>query len=262
MRSFARTSLALAGLALVVPSSARAQAPAADAPAGYRAVAPAPAPAAAPHAHRHRTLCAKCMKAQEARMTPPARIVACAHSKNGVCTACAALLAMPGEVTMGSPAMAAAPAEAPGRAVASAGQAPSAGSPHMAAQTNPGVAMAYDPSGGAEPAPIGVIQANYAQNGPAGMPAAGGMDMHASQPGRAMVTKGMDAGPGPAPFQPKSGPFPHPRIIGHLFGLTGIGSEYREEKAARKKETHAMISYDTAGSTVNELPASVVYGRR
>jgi len=264
MHRYARTSLALVGLALAAPAAAPAQ----DAPAGYRPAAamaapgldgqpmaaPAPAPPAK-HAHKGRVLCARCMKAKEAQaQMVPGQIVACAHSKNGVCTTCAALLALPGTVTMGPPPMAVAAAPsggAPGRAVVAGGPAS-------------GVSNAYDPSGMAEPAPIGVMQANYAQAAPGGMTPNGSPMMGAmpSQPGRAVASSGHDAGPGPAPMQRKSGDFPHPHIIGHLLGFTGIGSEHRQEREARKKEAHAMISYDAPGATVNELPASVVYGKR
>src|SRR5690242_11305103 len=102
-----RSSLAMLGLSLVAPWGARAQ----NAPAGYQAqvglyaqpaaaAAPAPAtpapaapaPAAAPHKHRGKVLCARCAAAQNASMMPPGKIVGCAHSKNGVCSACKAAL--------------------------------------------------------------------------------------------------------------------------------------------------------------------------
>ena len=268
MHRFARTSLALVGLSLAVPASAPAQ----NAPAGYgpapaavgmdgRPIA-APAAAPAPHAHKGRTICAKCMKAKEAQaQMGPGKIVACAHSKNGVCTACAALLALPGTVTMGSPSPALATSgmpesspsgEAPGRAVVATAGAPASG-----------VSVAYDPSGMAEPAPIGVMQANYAKSAPAGMTPPGSATGGAmpSQPGRAFAASGPDAGPGPAPMQRKSGNFPRPNVIGHLLGFNGFG-ELRGERAARKKEAHAMISYDAPGTTVNELPASMVFDKR
>ena len=159
---------------------------------------------------------------------------------------------MPGPVTVGTPApaVAASPSAAPGRAVVA-----SAGMP--AARSASGVQVAYDGSGMAEPAPIGVMQANYAQPMQGGMAPAGMAVAAPGQPGRAVV----DAGPGPDPIQKKSGAFPHPHIIGHLFGLSGIGSESREARDAKKKEAHAMISYDAPGTTVNEIPASMVYGK-
>ncbi len=270
MRSLVRSSLALIGLTLAATTSARAQDPAANAPAGYQ-VAPSPGGldgkpvaagrVAAPHRHKGRVICANCLKKQQAQMMPEGVPVACAHSQNGVCPACKALLALPGTVTVGAPTM----APAPGHAVASAGAPPSMGRGNAASP------VAYDPSGMPEPAPIGVIQANYAQGGAMGMPAPAGM-ARGSEPGRAMVSSGMGMGPGqggapamgpgPAPVQKNSGPFPHPQIIGHLFGLSGIGNERSDAAKFRKKELHAMTRYDNEGTTVNELPASTVFGKR
>ena len=225
MHRFNRSSFALVGLGLTLAAPAASVAQ--DAPAGYRpaqaapvvgpdgkpmTVMAAPAPAAAPHKHLGRILCAKCAaKARKSEM-PEGQIVACAHSKNGVCTACAALLAMPGPVTIGTPgpAVAASPSSAPGRAVVASSGAP-------AARSASGVQVAYDGSGMAEPAPIGVMQANYAQPMPGGMAPAGAPMMAPGQPGRAVV----DVGPGQDPIQKKSGAFPHPHIIGHLFGFAG-----------------------------------------
>ena len=61
----------------------------------------------------------------------------------------------------------------------------------------------------------------------------------------------------------KSGGFPHPHILGHLFGWSGIGAERAEEKARKKAEAHAMITYDSNGTApVDELPASMVFGKK
>jgi hypothetical protein len=249
-----RSSLAMLGLSLVAPIGVRAQ----DAPAGYQApVGPdgkpvpttAPAPAAAPHKHRARILCAKCAAAQNAGMMPPGKIVACAHSKNGVCTACQAALALPGPIVMVGSSV---PSEAPGRALASSGMAPSSS---LAARRPPGSGAApYDgPSG--EPSPIGVVQANFSPGAPMGVPAA---MADPSMPGHAVA----EAGAGPAPFRPKPTTSANPHIFSHLFGLSGFGAARADAKMQRKLESHAMISYDNDGTTVNELPASTVYGRR
>src|SRR5947209_5465852 len=134
MLSLARTSLGLLALALIAPINAGAQDVSPSAPSGYQPYVAAPAPAGpvaqpapaapapvqAPHKHKGRTICANCA-AKQAQMAamPPGKIVGCAHSKNGVCSACQAALNMPGQfVVMGGPAPAPAPA-APGRAVAS-----------------------------------------------------------------------------------------------------------------------------------------------
>ena len=272
MRSLARTSLGLLSLALAAPSGVLAQnVPAPAPPSGYQQVAapavapdglamPAPAPAVeAPHKHRGKTLCAKCAAKMQARMMPPGTIVGCEHSKNGVCTACQAALNMPGTFVMAGaqPAMAAGDqaSEAPGRAVASSGMAPGA----AASMARTGGASYGENM--AEPAPVGVVQANFSEAGPMAMPAQGGAPMANPMmaPGRAMV----ESAPGNDPYQSKSKPFPRPHILGHLFGWSGLGSERADEKARRKAEAHAMISYDKdAAGPVEELPASMVFGKK
>lgn len=274
MRSFVRSSFALVGLSTVLsPVAAHAQNPA---PAGYApasgnvmvmgidgkpvmaqmASTPMPVAAPAPHAHKFRTLCANCAKKQEMAM-PAGRIVACAHSKNGVCPTCQALLAMPGTVTMGSPA---APAigEAPGRAMVS--NTPSARpTPGMNpfAQSNP-VTAVYNPSSGPEPTPIGVMQTNYAQPGMVPTGASSVPTAASLQPGHALA----ESGANPAPFQHKSTSSVNPHILGHIFGYSGRYSEWREEQNNKKAAAHASIPYNNEGTTVNEIPASMVYGHR
>jgi hypothetical protein len=264
MRRFARTSLGLLSLAMIAPITASAQ----DAPAGYQPAAavqqtalygldgkPLPAapavaadPAAVPHQHTGR-LCAKCAAkaAKAAQGMPPGTIVGCAHSKNGVCTACAAAMKMPGEWTMK---VSTPPGEAPGRAVASSAPANRSGRDNMA--------VAYDGSMG-DPAPVGVVQAGYSPNGP--MPVSASVAPQGPAPGRAVA----ESTPGHDPYQVKSSGFPHPHILGHLFGWSGLGAERAEEKARRKAETHAMISYDANGNSstpIDDLPASAVYGKK
>ena len=287
MRSLGRISLGLLGLAAIAPAGVVAQTPTSSSvPSGYQAtaspstgtvptnymvgldgrnVAPPAADAAtatvkapAPHKHKPRVVCPSCAakiqaQAQASSGMPPGKIVSCEHQKSGVCAACQAVLAQPGPFVMAggqaSKAMVAGqPAEAPGRAVASSSPGPAATS---------GRVGAYDP-GMAEPAPIGVVQANFSQGGP--MPAApAGMPSQAMAPGRAMV----ESPGGRDPYQAKSGPFPKPHILGHLFGWSGIGAERAEERARRKSETHAMISYEEgAPAPVEELPASMVFGKK
>ena len=265
--------------AALLPAVAAAQAPApagyAPAPAGY-ATAPtqivgqdgrvmtlpamaqpaaAPAPAAASHNHKHRgrTLCAAC--ARKEQMAMGERIIACAHSKNGVCPSCQALLAMPGAITVGAPAA----GEAPGRAVASNMPAPGAGNPAMMAARSGAMPAVYDPSSTPEPTPIGVMQTTYAQ--PGAMPAAPSSVPTATsmQPGHAVAES---MGASPAPFQQKPTSSRNPKVIGHLLGFSGLGAEFREQRAQRKSEAHASIPYNNDGTTVNEIPASMVYGRR
>jgi len=271
MKSLARSSLGLLGLALAAPAFVNAQDPAPSAPAGYSAPAgldgkpvaglAVPAAAAAParalHKHKGKTLCARCAAAQNSLMAPPGRIVGCAHSKNGVCTACAAALALPGEVVMaGTPAV----PEAPGRAVASSDSRPlaSPSTPMMARQKPAGTRTAPYDGPTDEPTPIGVMQANFAPGAPMGMPASGAGPGSASAPGRAVA----ESGAGPAPYRPKGRGITNPHILGHLFGWSGIGAERADDRARHKAEAHAMIPYNNEGTTVDELPASQVFGRR
>jgi hypothetical protein len=262
MRRFARTSLGLLGLVLIAPITASAQDAPPSAPAGYLPPGPAPAtspdpagpdskplppPAAeAPHQHNGRTYCAKCA-AKMAGAMPRGKIVGCAHSKNGVCTACQAALNQPGQfIVSGGPAP-----EAPGRAVASSG-------PAGAASDKGGSAIAYG-GGPDEPVPVGVVQANYSPYAPTATSAA--YAPQAAPPGRAVA----ESTSGHEPYQTKSSGFPRPHILGHIFGWSVIGADRAEERARRKAETHAMISYDSNGNsstTVEDLPASAVYGKK
>jgi hypothetical protein len=286
MRSLARISLGMLGLALVAPRGVEAQyapstiasgyqpaaapspsaAPVAD-PAQAQAAAPVPigpdgkpipAPAAeAPHKHRPFTVCAKCAAKLKANNgMPPGTIVGCAHSKNGVCTACRAALNMPGQFVMASaPGQ---PAQAPGRAVASSSPSPSASA--YSIRTGGGAQAAVYDGGMGEPAPVGVVQANFSQGGPAGSPAGNVAPSQANAPGHAVAES---LNNGNDPYQAKSGPFPHPHIIGHLLGWSGLGAEKAEAKAWKKAEAHARLTYDENGTAaVDELPASSVYGKK
>lgn len=64
----------------------------------------------------------------------------------------------------------------------------------------------------------------------------------------------------PAPT-PMSGPgHNRPHVISHIFGIPKFG-QLHQERTDKKRQEHAAISYGD-GSKVNELPASMVYGRR
>ena len=58
-------------------------------------------------------------------------------------------------------------------------------------------------------------------------------------------------------------PQPHnrPHILTHLFGLDAIGNERAEAKERKTRESHASIAYGATVAPVNDLPASVVYGK-
>ena len=281
MRNIVRTSLALVGMsAALVPVAGYAQ----TAPAGYRqapaqgmmimgmdgkpvGVSPGPAPATGhnhTHLHNGKVMCASCAKKQEMAMSST-RIVACAHSKNGVCPTCRTLLEMPGTVTMGAPGQAPV-GEAPGRAVVSSNgpdSNPAMQTNQYASQTSQAV---YDPSMTPEPAPIGVMQTNYARPGmnPAGPAAAPSGAMANSIPTAGSMMPGHslnDSGVNPAPYQHKPTSSGNPHVIGHLLGIKGLGSDWREERAQRKSQGHASIPYNNEGTTINELPSSMVFGR-
>jgi hypothetical protein len=252
MRTIARLSLVSLGLALAVSVTARAD----DAP-------PSRSAAAAPLVHKHAShirgkthLCEKCAAAKAAKMKAAqvaqaggmpagmegAKIVGCAHSKNGVCKECRTLLEMPGQISVvGSenPFPRVDVAQAPGRSVASDASSP----------TKPGRSLVTS----GEPEPIGVMKTNYtpsASAAPAGMPAA---------PGRAVVQSGSA---GSAPFMSPT-PESSPHIIGHLFGFSEMANDFQDWRASRgkrKREAHAAIPYGQDGTKVEELPASMVFG--
>jgi hypothetical protein len=282
MPRLAHLGLAVLGAALAVPGSTRAgdYPPAASpsSPAVAPVVAPAPAGAPAPVAtplnHRHfgrvaRGLvpCEKCAaQAKElkaamavagpkpemvvaapaghaghnhgpiptAGMPEGSRIVGCAHSSNGVCKTCKTLLEMPGEVVFVTPG-----STAPTLAAAKPGRA-------VATDAMPGHAVAA----AGDPEPIGVMQTNYTANAPAGAMAKPAAPTMPAQPGR--------------------GPFlgeqheTKPHVIGHLFGFSAMQRDMQdkwEEKARKKREKHAAISYDSNESKVQELPSTMVFGR-
>ena len=287
MRNIMRTGLALVGMsAALVPVAGFAQ----TAPAGYAqspppgtmmimgangkpvAVSPGPASVAAPaaghkhlHLHNKKTVCANCAKKQDMDMAG-ARIVACAHSKNGVCPACRTLLEMPGTVTMGAPTPAPG-GEAPGRAMVSsngpAGNTAAMQAGQYASQPSQAV---YDPSMTPEPTPIGLMQTNYARPGmaPAGPAGPQGAAMASSVPTASSMMPGHsldDSGVNPAPYQHKPTSSANPHVIGHVLGLKSLGADWREQRARRKTEAHASIPYNNEGTTINELPSSMVYGK-
>jgi hypothetical protein len=280
MRHFARTSLGMLALGLIAPITASAQdgatvlsggylsAVAPAAPAGYQpasavqpsnagpvgpdgkplAASAAPAPGTAPalkHIHRWRTVCPACAAKtagpKPSAVMPPGTIVGCSHSKNGVCTACKAALEMPGEFVQAS---ASAPS-APGRAVATSAA--------------PARVGGYDDPMG-DPAPVGVVRAGYSQSyGTMPMQPPVGAAAAANAPGRAVA----ESSPTHDFYQTKSNNgFPHPHIIGHIFGWSGLRAEMDEKKAWKKAEEHARLTYDpNAPSGVSELPASTVFGK-
>lgn len=99
-----------------------------------------------------------------------------------------------------------------------------------------------------EPMPIGVVGPRVAAAAPAAA-AAGPRDP-------AVMPTSMASDP----IRPAGANRPH--VVSHLLGLSGIGRERAEARARRKEERHAMIPYGQQPNPVQDVPASVVYGRR
>ncbi len=56
-------------------------------------------------------------------------------------------------------------------------------------------------------------------------------------------------------------PSGRPHVISHLLGFGGISRHIREKREDKQREAHASIAYDTPAKPVQDLPASVVYGK-
>jgi hypothetical protein len=172
-----------------------------------------------------------------AGMPEGSRIIGCAHSSNGVCKTCKALLEMPGEVMVVVPGTAA--PTAPTLAAAQPGRA-------VATDAMPGRAVVA----AGDPEPIGVMQTNYSANVPAGA---------AAKP----AAPAMPAQPGRGPFLGEQHET-KPHILGHLFGFSAMQRDWQdkwEEQGRKKREKHAAVSYDSNESKVQELPSTMVFGR-
>jgi hypothetical protein len=108
----------------------------------------------------------------------------------------------------------------------------------------PGYAVVGGMVPGADPSPIGVATA-----GPA---AAGGRGPYDRSVMPASVASD--------PLSPPGHNRPH--VIGHLFGVTALGRDWRESRERRERESHASIPYGAPNQQVTELPAAMVYGRQ
>jgi hypothetical protein len=51
-----------------------------------------------------------------------------------------------------------------------------------------------------------------------------------------------------------------PHIISHLLGIPKLG-RHRREREDQERQKHASIAYDQPAQQVNEVPASLVYGK-
>jgi hypothetical protein len=108
---------------------------------------------------------------------------------------------------------------------------------------------------GADPAPVGVSRAGLHQGSNPRMAAAprpGAGSYDSSVMPSSMI-------PAPTGLTNPSGGRPH--VISHLLGVGEISREYRHNRDSKSRARHAAISYDPPSQNVNELPASVVYGK-
>ncbi len=109
----------------------------------------------------------------------------------------------------------------------------------------------------ADPTPIGVARGAYGATAADPRMAQAAM----RRPGAGAFDPAVMPTSIPAAPTPMSGPgHNRPHVISHIFGIPKFG-HLHQERADRKRQEHAAISYGD-GSKVNELPASMVYGRR
>ncbi len=158
-----------------------------------------------------------------------------AHVHQGETTRCAACEAG----ANGAPVMVVGTGDEPGYASVGGEAAPgraSVGNPAMASN---------------EPLPIGVVRAGF---------------QNTSQEPTSFAPSMAPGAPSPmAGMPPTAGPVPtartqRPGILSHVFGVPRFGRMARAREAQRR-EQHAKISYGPTGGRLNDLPASMVYGR-
>jgi len=106
--------------------------------------------------------------------------------------------------------------------------------------------------GGPEPAPVGVSRASEGNFTPVGnMAAAGALRDPSVTPTSIPPAQTAVGGTTGA----------RPRIISHLFGLPDLRRLRKDRQAYELREGHASIPYGDPSAPVNELPASMVYGK-
>jgi hypothetical protein len=192
-----------------------------------------PASPSSPHKHRRglfgkERLCAECQRAKLQAQginipPPPALPTGTVVTEGEVCTTCQASAGQP-MIVEGA---------APGYAV-------------VGGDSAPGYAVVGGQGPTADPSPIGMVQAR--PNRAPGQPATAD---------RSVMPVSTAA---PEPVRPLGSNRPH--ILSHLFGVSAIGRDFREERQRRKGQEHASIRYDEQPQKVTELPASTVYGKR
>ncbi|MGZ3384343.1 MAG: hypothetical protein ACXWNF_05330 [Isosphaeraceae bacterium] len=257
MLFLARLGLGLCGLALVTSAVVKADDPAAP---PSDAVVPQAAQVAG---HHHKGLfgwrhCVECQRAYAKKRDgvdvppPPSTAAAAAmarpivhdHNHGAPCAACQAGTVVSGPVSVVE-------SYPPGHAVV--------GGPVLAGNLPPGYAMVGGGGpgpAGVDPTPVGVSRAVQSQwNNP----------RLASMPPRAGVAS-YDPSVQPSSMIPPqtaldSQTSTRPHILSNLFGIGGISRHIRESREDKERDAHASIAYDTPSQPVNEVPASVIYGK-
>lgn len=237
MRRLRSFTLAMAGLACALPSSAKAGFPGGDFPGAGKPRAKVLGGA------RPARLCADCQAKLMASSGQPAPMVISgtptAVLASGPCTTCEG----------GAPV-------APGYAVVGEGSP----TPVLASSGGaPGHAVVGGMMASAEPIPVGVVRTNYHQ----GPSAPGSLEasVAANRGGAPSAAPIPHARPNEVPPSMFSPPrHRRPRVVSQLLGMPDWGRR-RAEAQARSRENHAMTSYGPAAAA-SELPASMVYGGR
>lgn len=120
----------------------------------------------------------------------------------------------------------------------------------------PGMAVVNGGMPAAEPTPIGVARGSL--NAPVDPRMAAAMPRRG--PGSydpAVMPTSVPAAPAPM-----NGPgHDRPHIISHMLGLPRLG-HHHAEREEKRRENHAMEAYGPNNEKVDDLPASMVYGRR
>lgn len=239
MGVLARMGYTLVGLALIAPAAAWAGMPQmASDPTGLGI--PRMKKGNKAGAVRPEHLCAECLRQKvmaaekgvrisPAPALPPGRV-----AKDGLCTRCGAPSAVVYTPRPAGSAFASRPVE-------------------LAVNDGVGRAVAGDePVGyatsGSEPAPIGMAASRLA-SAPVSGPALGSRDSAV-----------MPTSAASDPLTPPGANRPH--ILSHLFGVDGIGKDRARANERKRVQQHASISYGAQTQTVDELPASVVFGKR
>lgn len=250
MRFRARLVLGLYGLALAVPTVVMAGPLGDDESMGTQGPAQMQAE---PHHHKGlfgRRHCVECQRARvkaqdgiDIPAPPPLEpgMQGQVISSGAHCPTCQGNMVVSGPVMSHDP-------HAPGYAVVGGPVGP--GGPDA-----PGYAVVGEAMVGAEPAPVGVAKArNHGATDPR-------MAAMGARPGSGPVDPSVvptNLPPGQVALAAPAHNRPH--VISALFGLPNFGQAARERQE-KERQKHASIAYGSKDQPVNEVPASLVYGK-